>query len=216
VTVIFTTFSTELDEVNFFGPNTLKTSLALSGVVFLTFLPTQHDVKTGTRKAKIVSLTAAVVFDILDGIDILENLFDKTVRDTFPEDLDRVIIATCCVNFLLPAVPLFTLAKTKFALNPLPEKHELMYKFALAYLVNFPLFVIRMVTWHGLSQGISIFVLKNFKVMGAVTFEICEHFLCISKEEDEEEEAQISDIEKNDSDMYRPSKSIHVVSDTAV
>jgi uncharacterized protein with PQ loop repeat len=31
VTVIFTTFSTELDEVNFFGPNTLKTSLALSG-----------------------------------------------------------------------------------------------------------------------------------------------------------------------------------------
>jgi hypothetical protein len=103
-------------------------------------------VKTGTRKTMIVSLTATVVFDILDGIDILENLFDKDVRGTFPIDLDRFIIATCCVNFLLPAVPLFTLAKTKFALNPLPEKHELMYKFAIAYLVNLPLFVIRMVT----------------------------------------------------------------------
>lgn len=183
VVAIFTTFSTDLDEDSFFGPNTLKSSIALSGLVFLTFLPTQHDIRHGNRKDLLTALTSTVIFDILDGVDFLENLFEKDIRDTFPPELDDVIIAVFCINLLLPTVPLFTLAKTKFGLKKLPERLEMFHKFSIAYMINLPLFVTRMITWHGLSQGISIFLLKNIIAMGIVTFEVSEHFLCRRKTE---------------------------------
>ncbi|XP_052820048.1 uncharacterized protein LOC128245867 [Mya arenaria] len=177
VIMVFTKFSTDLDEDSFFGPNTMKTSIALAGLVFLTFLPTQHDARAEHRRQNINTLTATVIFDILDGVDNLENLFDKDVRDSYPPGLDDAIIGICCVNFLLPTVPLFTLAKTRFGLTKLPEKLEILHKVAIAYLVNLPLFITRMVTWHGISAGISIFLLKNVVAMGVVTFELVEH-LC--------------------------------------
>ncbi|XP_045174023.2 transmembrane protein 121B-like [Mercenaria mercenaria] len=185
IAVIFRTFSTDLGEAFFFGPNTLKTTIALTGIVFLSYLPTLNDVQHGHRKDIITTLTSTVVFDILDGVDNLENLFEKDVRDTYPQGLDYAIIAACCINFLLPTVPLFTLAKTKFGLEKLPVKLEMLHKFAIAYLVNLPLFVTRMITWHGLSQGISIFLLKNIMAMGVVTFEVCEKLLFIKKGKEE-------------------------------
>lgn len=186
IAVIFCTFSTDLDEAFFFGPNTLKTTIALTGIVFITFLPTLNDIQHGHRKDLIITLTSTVIFDILDGVDNLENLFEKDVRDTYPPGLDDAVIAVCCINFLLPTVPLFTLAKTKFGLKKLPFKLEMLHKFAIAYLVNLPLFITRMITWHGLSQGISIFVLKNVMAMGVVTFEVCEKMFFARKEEEHE------------------------------
>jgi hypothetical protein len=181
IIVIFSTFSTNLDEAFFFGPNTLKTTIALTGIVFITYLPTLNDIQHGHRKDIIITLTSTVVFDILDGVDNLENLFDKDIRDTYPPGLDDAIIAVCCINFLLPTVPLFTLAKTKFGIKKLPFKLELLHKFAIAYLINLPLFITRMITWHGLSQGISIFLLKNIMAMGVVTFEVCEKLVFSKK-----------------------------------
>lgn len=175
--VIFSTFSTDLDEDDFFGPNTLKTTIAITAIVFITYLPTLNDVQHGHRKDIIITLTSTVVFDILDGVDNLENLFEKDVRDTYPPGLDDAIIAICCINFLLPTVPLFTLAKTKFGIKKLPMKLEMLHKLAIAYLINLPLFITRMITWHGLSQGISIFLLKNIMAMGVVTFEVCEKLI---------------------------------------
>ena len=185
VGVIFTRFSTDLDEDFFFGPNTCKTTLALAGLIFITFLNTQHDTsKNEKRKLLVLTLTATVLVDILDGVDNMDNLFDKAVRDTFPPGLDDAIIGICCINFLLPTIPLLTLSITRFGLHPLPEKLETLHKVALAYLVNLPLFITRMITWHGLSQGISIFSLKNIIVMGVVTFEVLEKWYI--EEEDEE------------------------------
>lgn len=181
IIVIFSTFSTELDEAYFFGPNTLKTTLALTGLVFLAYLPTINDVHEGHRKDIILTLTSTIIFDILDGVDNLENLFDKAIRDTYPPGLDDAIIAVCCINFLLPTVPLFTLAKIKFGLKKLPERLEMLHKFAIAYLVNLPLFVTRMITWHGLAQGVSIFLLKNVMAMGVVTFEVFEKWIFLRK-----------------------------------
>ncbi|XP_060558495.1 uncharacterized protein LOC132718783 [Ruditapes philippinarum] len=179
--VIFSTFSTDLDEDSFFGSNTLKTTIALTGGVFITFLPTLNDIQHGHRKDMIITLTSTVVFDILDGVDNLEDLFEKDVRDTYPPGLDDAIIVVCCINFLLPTVPLFTLAKTKFGIKKLPLKLELLHKFSIAYLINLPLFITRMITWHGLSQGISIFLLKNIMAMGVVTFEVCEKLIFSKK-----------------------------------
>ena len=194
VVVIFTTFSTDLDENVFFGPNTLKTSLAIAGLVFLTFIATQHDLKTGQRRNQLVSLTAAVVFDHLDSVDILDNLFDKEARTEFPAGLATTIIVICCLNLLLPTLPMFTLVKTRFGLRRLPEKYELMHKFAIGYLVNLPLFVTRMITWHGLSSGISIFLLKNVMAIGVVTFEICEHFCNHDNKHKDEEMKHVQNV----------------------
>ena len=174
VGVIFSEFSTDLDEEYFFGPNTCKTTLALAGLIFITFLNTQHNARDGQRKGLILELTATVLVDILDGVDNLDNLFEKDVRDTFPPGLDDAMIAVCCINFLLPTVPLLTLSFTRFGLHPLPENLEILHKLALAYLVNLPLLITRMITWHGLSQGISIFTLKNIIVISVVTFEVLE------------------------------------------
>ncbi|XP_060558496.1 uncharacterized protein LOC132718784 [Ruditapes philippinarum] len=187
IIVIFSTFSTDLDEDSFFGPNTLKTTIALTGIVFITYLPTLNDIQHGHRKDIIITLTSTVVFDILDGVDNLENLFEKDVRDTYPPGLDDAIIAVCCINFLLPTVPLFTLAKTKFGIKKLPFKLELLHKFAIAYLINLPLFITRMITWHGLSQGISIFLLKNIMAMGVVTFEVGEKLIFSKKSHERKE-----------------------------
>ena len=172
VAFIFSTFSIHLDEDYFFGPNTCKTSLAMAGLIFITFLNTQHDVKAGCRRAFILSLTANVFVDILDGVKYIDNLFRKEVRDAIPHYLDDVMIVVCCINFLLPTIPLLTLSLTRFGFTPLPAKLELLHKVMLAYIVNLPLFVTRMFTWHGFSQGISIFSLKNITVMGVVTFEL--------------------------------------------
>ena len=173
--VIFGKFSTDLDEDSFFGPNTLKTTLALAGVIYLSFLASQHDLKHGERKELLLSLTGIVLFDILDGVDNLENLFDKEIRDTYPPGLDDTVIAVCCINFLLAGVPLLTLTITKFGIRKVPKGLELVHKAAVAYAVNLPLFVTRMITWHGFSQGISIFALKNLIAMGVTSFELMEH-----------------------------------------
>ena len=188
VGVIFASFSTNLDEDYFFGPNTCKTSIALAGLVFITFLNTQHDARHGDRRALILTLTATVLVDILDGVDNLDNLFEKDIRDTFPPGLDDAMIAICCINFLLPTIPLLTLSLTRFGLHPLPEKLETLHKLGVAYLVNLPLLITRMITWHGLAQGISIFTLKNIIVLGVVTFEVLEKWYV------EEEKLKVENI----------------------
>ena len=206
VGVIFSEFSTDLDEVYFFGPNTCKTTLALAGLIFITFLNTQHNAMGNNRKALILTLTATVLVDVLDGVDNIDPLFDKDVRDTFPPGLDNAMIAICCINFLLPTIPLVTLSVTRFGLHPLPEKLETLHKLLLAYLVNLPLFITRMITWHGLSQGISIFSLKNIIVMGVVTFEVLEKWYV--EEEKEREEEEFNKIERGNKaiEHHRDSK----------
>ena len=174
VCFIFATISARLDENYFFGPNTCKTAIGMAGLVFITFLHSQHDVRDSHRKALILILTTRILVDMFDGAEFMDTLFIKEVRDKFPPYLDVVMIAVCCINLMLPAIPLITLAVTRFGLNPLAEKPLLLHKIALAYLVNLPLFTTRMVQWHGFNHGISIFTLKNLVVMAVITFEVLE------------------------------------------
>ena len=180
--LIFAQFSTHLHEGDFFGPNTCKTSLGISGLVFITFLYTQHDVREGERKALVLSLTSQVLVDLLDIAEYLDNLFREEERKDFLPGLDYIMIFVCCINLLLPALPLFTLSRTKFGLHPLPVRLERLHKIGLAYLVNLPLFVTRMILWHGLSQGISIFTLKNLVIMSVVTFQMLERWYTEDKQ----------------------------------
>jgi hypothetical protein len=142
----------------------------------MLFLSAHHDAKPGTeQKRYIEELTGTVIFDILDGVDSMEILFRKEFRDTFPPGLDDAIIAIACINFILPTVPLFTLSRTKFGVQKLSHRLVMLHKLILAFAVNLPLLITRLIQWHGFSMGISIFSLKNVIVIGMISFDFYEH-----------------------------------------
>lgn len=174
--IIFIDFADDLDENDFFGPNTLKTSLALAGVVFLLHLSSLHDAKPGSeRRAYIEELTGTVIFDIMDCVDSMEPLFIKEDRDAFPPGLVEAIVAIACLNFVIPTIPLLTLTNTKFGHAKLPRRLVMLHKILLAYIINLPLLIMRMILWHGLNHGVSIFSLKNVIVIAMVSYDFYEH-----------------------------------------
>lgn len=175
VGICFKDFAFLLDEDIFFGPNTLKTTIALGGVVFTLLLATNHDAKPGSPRRKYIEeLSGTVIFDILDCVDSMEILFLKEERDTFPPGLEDTIIAIALINFVIPTIPLATLSKTKYGKAKLSHKLVIIHKVILAFCVNLPLLITRMILWHGLSRGISIFSLKNFIVIVIISFDLYE------------------------------------------
>ncbi|KAL3861874.1 hypothetical protein ACJMK2_007888 [Sinanodonta woodiana] len=169
--------ATELSELNFFGPNTLKTTTALAGVVFVFLLSSQHVAKPGSdRRRYIDELTWTVVCDILDGVDSTEILFQADDRDLFMPGMDNVIISLCCLNFLVPTIPLITLSRTNFGEEKVSNKLVLIHKLFLAYLVNLPLLITRMIILNGSGSAVSIFSLKNIVVISMISYDVYEHF----------------------------------------
>ncbi|XP_048778083.1 uncharacterized protein LOC125681867 [Ostrea edulis] len=174
--IIFIDFADDLDESNFFGPNTLKTALALTGVVFLLHLSSLHDAKPGSeRRAYIDELAGTVIFDVMDCVDSMEPLFIKEDRESFPPGLIEAIVAIACLNFVIPTIPLLTLSHSKFGHAMLPRRLVMIHKILLAYIINLPLLIMRMILWHGLNHGVSIFSLKNVIVIGVITYDFYEH-----------------------------------------
>ncbi|XP_048778086.2 uncharacterized protein LOC125681870 [Ostrea edulis] len=174
--IIFIDFADDLDESNFFGPNTLKTALALTGVVFLLHLSSLHDAKPGSkRRAYIDELAGTVIFDVMDCVDSMEPLFIKEDRESFPPGLVDAIVAIACLNFVIPTIPLLTLSHSKFGHAMLSRRLVMIHKILLAYIINLPLLTMRMILWHGLNHGVSIFSLKNVIVIGVLTYDFYEH-----------------------------------------
>lgn len=177
VIVIFTTFSTELDEQeSFFGPNTLKTTIALGSVIFTLLLMTQHDAPVASERKKFIQeLTGTVMFDLLDTTDILEILFDAESRESMGDASVAVILTVATVNLLIPTVPLITLSKTNFGHSRLNKNLEYAHKLAMVLIINVPNLLVRLVLWHGFSVGVSPFMLKNIILILMTLYEFYEH-----------------------------------------
>ncbi|GFR60322.1 cat eye syndrome critical region protein 6-like protein [Elysia marginata] len=175
--VIFHYFSDDLDESStFFGPNTLKTTIALGSCTFLLLLITQHNAPAGSDGRRYIEeLTGTVVFDILDTVDILEVLFDSDERDALWSGLEGFILAVAVLNLILPTVPLFTLAKSKFGQRKLSIKLIHGHRILLVLAVNMPNLLVRLLLWHGMSSGISPFTLKNILAISLTFYDIYEH-----------------------------------------
>lgn len=175
VAIIFKDFAWKLKEEDFFGPNTLKITIALAGLIFVLLLFTHHDALYGSDRQRFIDiLTATVVFDILDSVDALDILFDKVDVDDLPEELRIIIISTACVNLILPALPLITLSRTHFGNKPESHVFIVLHKLLLVFFVNLPLLVIRLLLWHVLSKEISIFPVKNVVMMFLIFHELYE------------------------------------------
>ena len=191
--VIFHYFSGQLDETaSFFGPNTLKTTIALGSCTFVLLLITQHDTPAGSDGRKYIDqLTGTVTFDIMDTVDTLEVLFTSSGRGVLWNGLEEFILAVAVLNLISPTVPLFTLAKSKFGQKKPSKKFIHRHRIILVLLVNLPNLVIRFLLWHGLSRGVSPFTLKNILGILLVFYDIYEQNKAeIEQGEDKEAELQ--------------------------
>ncbi|XP_041349907.1 uncharacterized protein LOC121369114 [Gigantopelta aegis] len=185
--IILDRFAHILDEKNFFGPSTLKTTLALASCVFLFLLVALHNTKISSeRRRYIEELTGTVIFDIFDTVDIIDVLFDKEARDLFTPGMRPAILAVSGGNIIIPTVPLITLSITNFGRKKMTKRFVSIHKLAVTLLINVPNLVIRMVMWHGFSVGISPFIMKNLLLIGIVLYEFYEH----KKEKLEVDEAE--------------------------
>ncbi|XP_059143083.1 uncharacterized protein LOC131930559 [Physella acuta] len=147
---------------SFFGPNTFKTAVALGSCIFLLLLITQHDAPRRSAEWKYIDdLTDTVVFDILDTVDILDVFFNCDDRDSLWDGLEEIILAQSVLNLVLPTVPLVTLCCTGFGKTRISKHLVYIHRLLVVLVVNVPNLVTRFVLWHGVSVGISPFVLKN-------------------------------------------------------
>jgi len=175
VAIIFRDFAWKLKEEDFFGPNTLKITISMSAFVFLLLLLSHHDADIDSeRKQKITEIAGTVVFDVLDSVDVLDIMFDKSAIDDFPVYMDTAIIIVACINLLLPTLPLMTLSQAHFGQKLVPKEIAMLHKMMIVFLVNMPLLTIRLILWHVLGKDISIFPVKNLIVIFLVFHDIYE------------------------------------------
>ncbi|XP_067684251.1 transmembrane protein 121B-like [Haliotis asinina] len=169
-------FSFRLSEDTFFGPNTLKTSLALASCVFILLLTSHHDAPPASeRRRYIEELTGTVVFDVLDTVDVLDVMFDKSSRDLFLPGLQEAVLAVAGLNLIIPTVPLITLSLTNFGYKKMPKRLVALHKLLVVLVVNVPNLLVRLVLWHGFGVGISPFMLKNLILICIAMCDFYEH-----------------------------------------
>ncbi|XP_033745133.1 LOW QUALITY PROTEIN: uncharacterized protein LOC117330763 [Pecten maximus] len=162
VFIIYRDIAGTLNHSNVFGPNTLKITVSGTCFVFLLLLLTHHDaIPSSKRKHKIEELSGTVVFDVLDAVDVLNIFFHKSQIDDLPNELVLAILIVASVNFLVPIIPLMVLNRMHFGHKDHSDGLVVMHRLSLVFLINLPLFVIRMLLWHVHSRDISIFPMKN-------------------------------------------------------
>ena len=146
------------------------------------------------------------MFDVLDTVDILEVLNDDDKRATLWNGLEEVILAVATLNLLIPALPLFTLSKTKYGVEKLSKRLIYLHRIAMVLIVNGPNLLVRLILWHGFSVGISPFILKNLILICLTLYAFYEH----TKEKYEEEKLKDRDTGRQLDDIsvkYRMSSS---------
>lgn len=176
--VIFVTIAHTLEEkhASFFGPNTLKTTIALGSCIFLLLLTTQHDAPLGSERRQFINeLTGTVVFDLLDTADILEILFEQTETESFWTGLKEFILAVAALNLIIPTVPLLTLSITHFGRDKLQRRLMYLHRMMVVLAVNVPNLLVRLNLWHGHSVAISPFTLKNVILICITVYEFYLH-----------------------------------------
>lgn len=177
VGIAFNTFAFRLSDTTFLGLNTLKSTVALAGAVFVLLLATLHDANPGTqRKAYIDAIAGTVLFDVIDCVASLNVVTIRTSRAELAVAVQQTIIAVACINLILPTLHLLILAKTNYSRKKLCPRTITVYRVIHALLVNLPLLITRVFVWHGVSHGVSVFALKNVTVICVALHDLYETY----------------------------------------
>lgn len=214
VAIIFKHIAAGLDEDDFFGPNTLKTAVASTGVIFLLLLLSQHAANKNIQLAQkhyIAQLTAVIPFDLMDSVEFMEILFVNESRIVLPFIFEDFIIAFPCINLLLPGMVFMVLSHSGYGLKQLSKATHIVYTLCHILLVDLPYLCIRMYLWHTLNLDISVFLIKNIMMIFLELSDIGE--ACESKKPESSEGVDNTDDGANETIELRGLDSEHPTTD---
>ena len=160
--ILFWDVVQHLDEKDFFGPNTLKLTIASAAFVCLLLIATHHDAPYGSSRQSFISgVSKGATMDILDTVAILDILFIIESHIFLTFEMHRTIIFIAFVNLILPTVPLLVLSQTRFGKDDMTTGMKVAHTLIYMMFINVPLFIIRLILWHVRNQNISVFLIKN-------------------------------------------------------
>jgi len=152
-----------LKDDDFYGPQFLKTGIALTAVVFILFVASHHNAKENSKERLIINaLMTSVTFDILDTVDFLDVLFPGETQYLLPFVLEHVVLAIAVLNLLRPTFSFCILYLNHFGATNLSRELSAMNAMVYTFFVNTPFMVVRMYLWHKLKVDVSVFLIKNF------------------------------------------------------
>ncbi|XP_071960428.1 uncharacterized protein [Antedon mediterranea] len=163
IVIMFDEFAEGLKDKGFYSSTSLKIILSLSGPIFLCLVYGHHRERNSDYKSRLDRVALHSAFGILDSLILLNNLFVEDTRLVLVYGLDKTIKAFTCINYLLPVLSLLLLR----ILTQQKYKKFKSVNFVVVvssvqtFLVDIPLFGIRLYLWLHHDVDISIFITKN-------------------------------------------------------
>ena len=189
-----------LEESNFFGPNTLRTAMALAAVLFLELVLSHHD---APRKRcihdYINDVAGSTALDILDAVAILDVLYDSKSKNYMDPYMHTSLVTISSINFMLPTLTLFVLSRGHFEEKRSNVAVYMSYRLLHVVCGDLALLTMRMILWHVNEEKISVFIIKNFINIGMTVKQVYELFM---PDEDEDDAKKLGD----DAEEKKPMK----------
>lgn len=176
--ILFRYVASQLEEKNVFGPNTMRTAMALTAVLFLQLVLAHHD---SPRKKcihdYINDVAGSTALDILDAVAILDVLYDPKSRDNLDPQMHTTIVTLSSINIMLPTIPLFVLSRGHFDEKRSNVAMYMSYRLLDILFGDFALLTMRMLLWHVKDEYVSVFVIKNIISIGMTLKQVYELFV---------------------------------------
>lgn len=168
-----------------FGPNTLRTSISLSSIVFLFLVVSQYDSQHDKQRQSIIdNLIGHVTIDILDSVQFLNVLFIQESHIFLPFSLQRAILGIACFNMILPTVLLVALSHNLKGHSTAITALRLLHRVLYYAVINIPMLITRTIIWHQHNEIVTVFIIKNCIAIGLAIKEIYEYFARIQASTD--------------------------------
>ncbi|XP_014772263.1 uncharacterized protein LOC106870637 [Octopus bimaculoides] len=171
----FENFAAKLSIQDYWGPNTLKLTLALSAPLFLIYLLCQISTTPNNENRRYIDrLTSGVTFDIFDTVDILDILFVKQSKVLLTFAMTKTILGFSLINIFMPLIPLFLVSHSHYGKIKLRDSFMNLYRILMIVIINVPYLVIRLRLIHFYGHNMSIFLIKNFLSIFVTFYDIYE------------------------------------------
>lgn len=145
------------------GPQLLKVTIALSGIIFLILVEGHNWAEPGSpRYQYVTSVCTKTGIEVLDTVSLLSIILPP---DDDPEALNTtfigVIIALAGFNFLLPTLILYKLSLSQSCTDRFPLPLSVVHTLLHVYLIDMPFLGVRLFLWIKYHHNSSIFIMKN-------------------------------------------------------
>ena len=193
----------KLEHGELFSPTMLKVAIGLTAAVFMfVVLIHHHPLQDSVRRNYIELLAYVISLDILDGVDHLDVITDEETLGKVSIHIYNAILAFTCINFIIPAIPLFILSRLRH--GRIVQSFYMKFTHTIMHIlaVNFAFLAIRVILWFSLGVPISVFIVKNLMILfmdGREVYGTCTEV----REHKEEVEMQATDSRSERGGTYR-------------